>query len=120
MCCRLAIIDDVQDVVKSQTNFDGSGMVVQGSNAYFITSANKIAVYSTQTQAITNASFISDGTTVTTPYSIAIDGTTGEVLVTDAKDFTSNGAVFAFDKTGKKEYSITVGINPGKIAFLEK
>jgi YVTN family beta-propeller protein len=116
----LAVIDDVQDVVKSQTAFDGSGMVVQGNSAYFITSANKIVVYSTQTQTITNAGFISDGTAITTPYSIAVDSTTGELFVTDARDYTSNGAVFAFDKTGKKEYSITVGINPGKIAFLEK
>ena len=116
----LTVIDDVQDVVKTQTNFDGSSMVVQGDNAYFITSANKIIVYSTKTQTITNTSFITDATAITTPYSIAVDNTTGELFVTDAKNFTSNGAVFAFDKTGKKEYSITVGINPGKIAFLEK
>jgi len=116
----LAIIDDVQDIVKTQTNFDGSNMIVQGDNAYFITSANKIIVYSTKTQTVTNTDFITDGTAITTPYSIAVDHTTGELFVTDAKNYTSNGTVFAFDKTGKKEYSITVGINPGKIAFLEK
>jgi hypothetical protein len=49
-----------------------------------------------------------------------VDGSTGEVFVTDAKDYTSAGAVFAFDKTGKLEYSITAGINPGKIAFLKQ
>lgn len=113
----LAIIDDNADQVKSQTNFDGSNMVIGGDNLYFITSANKISVYNVKNQSVTTSSFITDGTAITTPYALAVDASTGEVFVTDAKDYTSNGAVYAFDKTGKKEYSITVGINPGKIAF---
>jgi YVTN family beta-propeller protein len=115
----LAIIDDNTDVVKSLTNFDGSAMTIQGDNLYFITSANKIKVYNVKSQSVTNPSFITDGTAIATPYSLAVDGTTGEVFVTDAKDYASNGLVFAFDKTGKKEYSMTVGINPGKIAFFK-
>jgi YVTN family beta-propeller protein len=115
----LAVIDANTDVVKSQKDFDGSNMIIQGDNLYFISSANKIEVYSVKTQGISNASFISDGTAITTPYAIAVDGTTGEVFVTDAKDYVSNGSVYAFDKTGKLEYSITAGINPGKIAFLK-
>jgi YVTN family beta-propeller protein len=116
----LAIIDDNTDVVKSQTNFDGSSMTIQGDNLYFITSAKKIVVYNAKSQAVTTTSFITDGTVITTPYSIAADGTTGEVFVTDAIDYSSNGTLYAFDKTGKKEYSITVGISPGKIAFLKQ
>jgi len=116
----LAVIDDNADVVKSQTNFDGSNMVIQGSNAYFITSTNTIKVYNLKSQSVTTSNFITDGTSITTPYSIAVDGTTGEVFVTDAKDYKSAGSVYAFDKTGKKEYAITVGINPGKIALLNQ
>jgi YVTN family beta-propeller protein len=116
----LAIIDDNTDVVKSQSNFDASALSIQGNNIYFITSAGKIGVYDTKSQAVSNPGFIADGTAITTPYSVAADGTTGEVFVTDAKDYTSNGTVFAFDKNGNKEYSITVGINPGKIAFLKQ
>lgn len=115
----LAVIDDNTDVVKSQTNFDGSNMAIQGNNIYFITSAGKIEVYNALTQSVSNAGFITDGTVITTPYCVAADGTTGEVFVTDAKDYSSNGTLYAFDKTGKKEYSVTVGINPGKIAFLK-
>jgi len=116
----LTIIDDVADVVKTQTNFDGSGMIIQGDNLYFITSANKIIVYNAVSQSITNTNFISDGTVITTPYSIGADAVTGEVFVTDAKNFTSNGSLFVFDKTGKKEYSTIVGVNPGKVAILKK
>jgi YVTN family beta-propeller protein len=115
----LAVIDDNTDQVKSQTNFDGSNMVIGGDNLYFITSANKISVYNVKNQSLTTGSFITDGTAITTPYALAVDASTGEVFVTDAKDYKSNGAVYAFDKTGKKEYSITVGINPGRIAIMK-
>jgi len=116
----LAIIDANTDVVKSQTNFDGSNMAIQGDNIYFITSTGKIEIYNAKTQSISNASFIADGTAIATPYCVTADGTTGEVFVTDAKDYSSSGTLFAFDKTGKKEYSVTVGINPGKMALLKE
>ncbi|WP_259070177.1 DUF5074 domain-containing protein [Mucilaginibacter sp. X4EP1] len=115
----LAIIDDNADVVKSQANFDGSNMAIQGDNIFFTTSANKVEIYNAKSQSITNPGFITDGTVITTPYTVTSDGTTGEVFVTDAKDYISNGTLYAFDKTGKKEYSITVGINPGKIALIK-
>ncbi len=115
----LAIIDDNTDAIKSQTNFDGSDMAIQGDNIFFVTSANKIEIYNAKTQSISNPGFITDGTAITTPYCVTADGTTGEVFVTDAKDYISNGTLYAFDKTGKKEYTVTVGINPGKIALIK-
>jgi YVTN family beta-propeller protein len=51
--------------------------------------------------------FISDGTTVTTPYSLDIDNLTGDVYVSDAKDYSSPGEVFCFDKTGTKKFSFS-------------
>jgi len=115
----LAIINANTDVIKSQTDFDGSNMAIGGDNIYFITSAGKIKIYNAKSQSVTSTGFISDGTTIKTPYSVAADALTGEVFVTDAKDYVSNGAVYAFDHNGKMEYTITVGINPGKIALLK-
>jgi len=117
---NLAIIDDNADLIKSQSNFDATAFTVQGDNAYFITSAGNVGVYSTKTQTITASNFITDGTKITSPYTLTANAITGEVFVTDAVDYTSNGLLYAFDKTGKKEYSFTVGINPGKIALLNK
>jgi YVTN family beta-propeller protein len=115
----LAVIDDNADVVKTQTNFDASVFIAQGSNAYFITNEGGVGSYNTGSQSIGSANFIADGTTITTPYALAADASTGEVFVMDSKDYTSDGEVFAFDKTGKKEYTVTTGINPGKIAFIK-
>lgn len=115
----LAIIDDNSDTVTSQTAFDGSGMTIQGDNIYFITSLGKIKLYNAKSQAVTNQNFITDDSSITTPYSVNADPATGEVFVTDAKDYASNGTLFVFDKTGKQEYSVTVGINPGKVALIK-
>ncbi len=114
----LTIIDDNADVVKSSAAFDGGSLMVQGSTLYCITSGGKIKVIDTKTQAVTSTNFITDGTTFDSPFYINMDSKTGELFVTDAKDYNSAGTVTAFDKTGKKEYSLTAGISPGSIAFL--
>jgi YVTN family beta-propeller protein len=119
----ITIIDNKTDAVKSQfTPAFGFNvpLIAQGDFVYYVTLDNKIAVYNAKTQAPAQTNFITDGTVITTPYALAADALTGEIFVTDAKDYSSNGTLFAFDKTGKLEYSITVGINPGKIAFVNK
>ena len=95
-------------------------MAANGDFVYYVTADNKIAVYNAKTQAAAQANFITDGTVITTPYAISVDEISGEVFISDAKDYSSNGTLYAFDKTGKKEYSITTGINPGRITFVNK
>jgi YVTN family beta-propeller protein len=120
----MTIIDNTTDAVKTQSTTlvgaYGTAIIVNGDFAYFLTSDNKVVVYNVKTQTVAKANFITDGTVIKTPYSIAHDSTTGEVFVTDAKDYASNGELFAFDKDGKKEYSITTGINPGAIVLANK
>ncbi|SHM04790.1 DUF5074 domain-containing protein [Mucilaginibacter sp. OK098] len=119
----ITVIDNKTDAVKSQ--FAPSlgyniPIAAQGDYVYYVTADNKIAVYNAKTQTAAQANFITDGTVITTPYTLAADALSGEIFVTDAKDYSSNGTLYAFDKTGKLEYSIVVGINPGKIAFVNK
>jgi len=119
----MTIINNTTDAVQSTAAVNLSfniPIVVNGDFAYYFTADNKVAVYNTKTQAIAQANFITDGTTITTPYAITVDSITGEVFVTDTKDYASNGTLYAFDKTGKKEYTLTTGINPGKVALVNK
>jgi len=119
----LTIIDNTTDVAKSQTTLSlgyNIPMAANGDYVYYPTLDNKIAVYNAKTQTAGVANFITDGTALTSPYAIAVDSLSGEVFVSDAKDYSSNGTLYAFDKTGKKEYSITTGINPGRIIFVNK
>ncbi|SDP91666.1 40-residue YVTN family beta-propeller repeat-containing protein [Mucilaginibacter sp. OK268] len=119
----MTIIDNKTDVSISQTNLSlgyNIPMAVLGDFVYYVTADNKIAVYNAKTQSAAQANFITDGTVITSPFAIATDSLTDEVFVTDAKDYSSNGTLYAFDKNGKKEYSITTGISPGKVAFVNK
>ena len=119
----MTIINSTTDVVKSQPLVSlgfNIPIAAQGDFVYYVTADNKIAVYNAKTQTPAQANFITDGTVITAPYDVAADPLTGEIFVTDAKDYSSNGELFAFDKTGKKEYSIITGINPGKVAFVNK
>lgn len=124
----MTIIDTKADIVKpSPTVSLGYSIPIysQGDFVYYATSDpitfdNKIAVYNAKTQTVAQANFITDGTTIQTPYAISGDPNTGEVFITDAVDYASNGTLYAFDKTGKKEYAIQVGISPGKVILLNK
>lgn len=119
----LSVIDNNTDIVLSSNSAAiaySSNIVVSGDNAYFLTSDKKVAVYSTKNQAFTTTNFITDATVITAPYGIAYDDLSGEIFVTDAKNYASAGSLFAFDKAGKNEYSLSVGINPGTIAFINK
>ncbi|WP_428331368.1 DUF5074 domain-containing protein [Mucilaginibacter sp.] len=119
----MTIIDNTTDAVKSQPAVNlgyNIPITVQGDFVYYVTADNKIAVYNAKTQTAAQTNFITDGTVITTPFAITADPLTGEIFITDAKDYSSNGVLYAFDKTGKKEYAITTGISPGKIAIVNK
>lgn len=117
------IINSNTDVVVSSPTVKlgyNVAITVQGDNVYYITGDNKIAVYNAKTQTESQANFITDGTSITTPYALTADPISGEVFVADATDYASDGIMYAFDKTGKKEYSIKTGIIPGKILLINK
>jgi YVTN family beta-propeller protein len=119
----LTIIDSKTDLVKSQKAMSLAGNVpiaVQGDFVYYATLDGKIAVYNAKTQSLVSDNFITDGTLLTSPFAITVSAATGEVFISDAKNYISNGTLNAFDKTGKLEYTLTTGINPGKILLLNK
>lgn len=116
----LSIVNSTTDVLTSKINFSGGPFSINGDNAYYIDSDGSVKIFNVKTFTSTTTNFITDGTALTAPYAIAVDQLTSEVFVTDAKDYNSNGLLYAFDKTGKKEYSIVTGINPGSIVFVNK
>lgn len=116
----LSVINDVTDAVISKTDFTGGPFTYNGNTAYYLDADGSVKTYNTQTLTAGTTSFIADGTTFTAAYAIKADPLTGEVFITDAIDYNSNGTLYVFDKTGKKEYTITTGINPGTIAFVNK
>ncbi|MES2064930.1 MAG: DUF5074 domain-containing protein [Bacteroidota bacterium] len=119
----LTIIDNNTDAVKTTTDIDasyGTSFVINGDLAYYLTDAGKVKVYNVKTQTVVKESFITDNTSIKVPFNIAVIPETGQVLVTDAVDYTNNGKLFAFNTDGTLAYSFTAGINPGAIVVLKK
>jgi YVTN family beta-propeller protein len=119
----ITIIDNTTDIVKSQSDLSlgyNIPIAAYGDYVYYPTADNKIAMYNAKTQKLERANFITGDVTITAPYAITVDSMTGEVFIADAKDYSSNGTVTAFDKNGTKEYSIETGVNPGRITLLKK
>jgi YVTN family beta-propeller protein len=114
------IIDSKTDLVtKKIDNLSAGDIAINGDYAY-LTDYSGVQLFNVKTEAIEKTNFITDGTTLTTPYSVTADAVTGEVFITDAKDYSSNGEVFCFDQNGTKKYSLVTGINPGGVAFINK
>ena len=123
------IIDSKTDLVtKTFDNFPGNVMTINGDYAYIAGTAydvnyNTIPViklFNVKTAVVERANFITDGTSLTTPYGINADPVTGEIFITDAKDYTTNGEVYCFSNGGVKKYSLTTGIDPGNVTFINK
>ena len=116
----MATIDSKTDIVKSQVDFSGGFMVINGDYGYLPAAGGKLKVFNVKTETLEKENFITDDTKLTSPYGVAVDELSGEVFVTDAKYYTSSGEVFCFDKEGRKKYSINVGINPNNVVFVNK
>ncbi len=84
--------------------------------------AANVGILNTNDFSAIRPSFVTDGSTIVNPYGLDIDPATGDVYVGDAKDYVSSGAVYCFDKTGKKKFSFSTspGISPIRTQIIQQ
>jgi len=77
-------------------------------------------IVDTRTHAIVKREMITDGTDkeIEKPYGIMVHPETKDVYITDAGNSVTPGALYCFDKDGKKKWSVRTGIIPGHFALL--
>lgn len=108
-----------------------SNMAIKGDSLYYyatewnnFTVSNTISygIIDVRTKKVVSTSFITDGTEkdIEIPYGIAVHPETGEILVTDAKNYVSSGALHCYSPTGKKKWTVRTGDIPAHIVFLPK
>ena len=106
-----------------------SDMAIHGDSLFFYatewnnyTAANTISygIIDLRTKELVSSNFITDGTEqqITVPYGIAVHPETGDIFVTDAKNYVSSGTLYCFDRNGRKKWSVRTGDIPAHIAFL--
>lgn len=82
----------------------------------YSTQQHQIMTFDCKTETLINEHFITDGTTLTTPFGIDVNPINGDVYITDAKSYMTWGDVLCFDKEGKLKYRLReVGLNPNKV-----
>ena len=76
-----------------------------------------IKVMNILTEKIEKENFISDGTVLNTPYTIAVNPVSKDVYISNAYQFTVNSDIYVFDKNGKKKLVFEAGINSNTIVI---
>lgn len=108
-----------------------SNMAIHGNLLYFyaaewsdLTGSNTISygIIDIRTKEVVSTNFITDGTEreIAMPYGIAVHPETGDIYLTDAKNYVSSGTLYCFDSQGRKKWSVRTGDIPTVIAFLHK
>ena len=106
-----------------------SNMALKGDSLYYyatewnnFTSSNTISygIIDIRTKEVVSTNFISDGTDadIVIPYGIAVHPETGDIFVTDARNYVSSGTLYCFSPEGKCKWSVRTGDIPAHIAFL--
>lgn len=120
-----------QMIVTDTLPFGVSNMAIRGDSLYFYstewnnyTQSNTITygIVDVRTKRLVSDNFITDGTEkeITIPYGIAVHPETGDILVTDAKNYVSSGTLYCFDRQGRKKWSVRTGDIPAHITFLKR
>lgn len=128
---RTFVIDSSTDEVTDEFDLPASNMTRCGDSIYvystewsYITSENTIsyAIINTKTKQVVDRNFIKDGTEkdIKIPYGVAVNPTTREIFVTDAKDYVTPGTLHCYSADGIRKWSVTTGDIPAHIVFTRK
>lgn len=80
------------------------------------------AVIDTKSQSLLPHSFLSEAEAkkITTPYGIAVNPETGDILIADAGNYVLPGTLYVFNSRGTERWHTKTGQIPGQIVFLPK
>ena len=126
---KLFVLDTKTDQIKKTFDIAVSDMVIHEDKAYicgtewsYIKGEN-VVTYNTidvKDETVLHQSFITDGTQskIILPYGITINPQTGDIFITDAKDYLNPGEIYCFNKAGKLKWSVATGDIPSRFAFI--
>ena len=115
-------VTDTVDVAVSDMAIHGDSLYYFATNWSNYTQKNTISygIIDVRTHQVVSDNFITDGTDkdITIPYGIAVHPITGEIFVTDAKNYVSSGTLYCFTPDGRRKWSVRTGDIPAHITFL--
>jgi hypothetical protein len=117
--------------VSDTLNVPCSNLCIHGDSLYYYstewnnyTQKNAITygIINVRTKKIVSHSFITDGTEkeIEIPYGIAVHPETGDIFVTDAKNYVSSGVLHCYNRYGRQLWSVRTGDIPAHMCFLKE
>ncbi|MDD3322243.1 MAG: hypothetical protein PHS59_12450 [Paludibacter sp.] len=120
------INSNTDEVVKTFSDIQALNFTICNDTAYiynydYALQTSWFKVFDCKQEKIVSENFITDNTTISTPYGINVNPANGDVYITDAYSFTEWGDVLCFNRSGKLKFRINqIGLNPNQIVFINK
>lgn len=126
---KLFVIDAGTDkVIREFSDVPCTDMTLADGRLYIYSSVysyetngwtSSYSVLDTRSMEVSAEPFIKDGseTSIVAPYGIAVHPVTGDIYITDAKDYVSSGTIRCYGKDGKKKWECTAGNIPAAMVF---
>jgi DNA-binding beta-propeller fold protein YncE len=118
------VVTDTIDVACSNMALKGDSLYYYATEWSNSATANTVTygIVDVRSKKVVSTNFITDGTEseIAVPYGIAVNPETGDILITDAKNYVSSGTLYCFDCNGRKKWSVKTGDIPSTICFLYK
>lgn len=106
----------------SQLAIKGDSLIYISAQWSDLTQTNAISygIIDVRTGKKLTDNFITDGTEadIMMPYGLAVHPITGDIFLTDAKNYVSSGTLRCYSRFGKLKWSVRTGDIPASIAFL--
>ena len=117
-------VTDTLPIACSDLTFYGDSLYFYATewNNYAASNTISYGIIDLRTKQIVSKNFITDGSEkdISVPYGIAIHPETGDIFITDAKNYVSSGTLHCYNNKGKKKWSVRTGDIPAHITFLNK
>lgn len=128
---NLYVIDSKTNTIKKTFNIPVSNFTIVGDYLYYYSNEFSYETYTYEksfgiinvkteqkvSDSLLNNNAIND---IETPYGIAINSINGDIYLTDATNYSSDGYIYCFDKNGGLKWKITGGNIPAHFAFVYK
>lgn len=125
---RLFVIDPKSDKVVNEINTPISDFWIHGDSAYIYCSEHNditgdtnisYSILDLNTHRIADNSIIKDGTEkdIKMPHGIAVHPFTGEIYITDARNYVTSGRIHCYNPDGTKKWTQITGEIPAHFAF---
>ncbi len=118
------VTDEFKLLPNSEMTVCGDSLYVYSTEWNYNTQSNAIsyAIVNVRTKRIVTRNFITDGTEqrISIPYGVAVNPSTREIFVTDARDYVTPGRLYCFTPDGRKRWEVETGDIPAHIAFTRQ